>query len=200
MISIEHFRTACLEKTVDQILDDIIFVENAAHVSCENIKFIRTRICERFNVDEVDVTLYVVGSAHLGFSLVEKSQQDGLPLPRYRAFGPRSDIDTLVISSKIFHTIWQEISAFAHGHSFMPWNSGRLGDYLIYGWLRPDHFPKSRIVRHYNDWWEEYHRLSADPRFNRRKVRGGLFYSFEDARRYQRRAVMDCIHFEEAQQ
>jgi hypothetical protein len=139
--------------------------------------------------------MWIVGSAKLGFSITEKKRA-GCVYPRYRPFGPASDIDTAVVSPEIFRLIWDDLSIYAHGQPLMPWDSGRLGDYLLYGWLRPDHFPKVRI-RRCDDWWDLFRRLSAEPRFDRRPVRGALFYSICDLKRYLRRAVLECIRIEQ---
>ena len=78
-----------------------------------------------------------------------------------------------------------------------PRDSGTLGDYLVCGWLRPDYFPKDARIRSCDDWWELFNRFSVDPRFNRRKVRGGLFYSRTQLELYARRAIRDCAEAEE---
>lgn len=195
MISIEEFKSRCLTDSAEDIVDDILLADDALHVSEANRVYMRDTLAATFSVPTQDIQLWIVGSAKLGFSLTEK-RKDGTIFPRYRSFSAVSDIDTAVVSPAIFRTIWDELSIFAHGHPWMPWDSKKLGDYLVYGWLRPDHFPARRI-RRCDDWWDQFHRFSASPRFNRRSVRGGLFHSVADLRRYLRRSVIECINIEQ---
>lgn len=195
MVTVEEFRSICRTEEAEHIVDNILLADDALHVSAENRDCLRNVISTKFSVDENEVKLWVIGSAKLGFSLVEKRKGGNL-LPRYRKFSALSDIDVAVVSSEVFQLVWDELSIYAHGSSFMPWDSGRLGDYMVYGWLRPDHFPKCRI-RRCDDWWDLFRVLSTDPRFGRRCVRGGLFYSVGHLRRYLRRAVAECIKMEQ---
>lgn len=194
MISLEDFRVLCREASAEEIVDSVLLADDAAHVSEANREHLRDSLSATFGVSSSAVQLWIVGSAKLGFSLIEKKQK-GSVLPRYRPFGPDSDIDTAVVSPQIFRILWDELSIFAHGNPWMPWDSGLLGDYMVYGWLRPDHFPRRRL-RRCDDWWDRFRRFSADVRFGRRRVRGGLFHSLADLQRYQRRGVLECINVE----
>jgi len=136
--------------------------------------------------------MYVVGSAKLNFGLFEKKTRSGEILPAFRPFRPESDIDIAVASPPLFEAIWNELSAYANAKPWMPWNSGKLGDYLVYGWLRPDHFPKGSRLRRCDDWWDTFHALSADSRLGRRTVRGALYYSLDHLKRYQLRGLNQC--------
>lgn len=196
MITLEEFKARCRADSADDIVNDVLLADEALHVCADNRAYLRDTLASKFCVSRDAVQLWVVGSAKLGFSLTEK-RKDGNLLPRYRAFRPDSDIDTAVVSPEIFRIIWDELSIYAHGAPWMPWNSGKLGDYLVYGWLRPDHFPSRNRVRRCDDWWDQFHRFSANPRFGRRSVRGGLFYSIADLQRYLRRSVAECINVEQ---
>jgi hypothetical protein len=138
----------------------------------------------------------IVGSAKLGFSISEKRRDGRIVLPRYRLFAAESDIDVAVVCPRAFNMIWHELSQYSHRGKFMPWDSGRLGDYLVCGWLRPDHFPKARL-RHCDAWEDCFRQISAQIKFGSRKVRGGLFHSFEHMKQYYIKAVKDCIDAEE---
>lgn len=189
MISIQDFRDLCVNSDVDTIVDDVLLLDDALHVPKSDRKHITSKLANAFNVSTDDISIWIVGSAKLGFSINDKPK---LNLKKYRPFGPLSDVDIAVVSPKIFSSIWSELCSHAHSFPRMPWDSKSLGDYLIYGWLRPDHFPKTRIAA-CDDWWDIFNRLSREPRFGRRKVRGGLFYSREDLRKYLKRSVMQCI-------
>jgi len=168
-------------------------MDAAAHVRPEDVDYLRARLASTFGIAPGQVNVWIVGSAKLGFSIVEKRLSDGTVLPRYRKFSADSDIDVAVVSPMIFDLIWRELSAYAHRVPRLPWNSGQLGDYLICGWLRPDHFPIRARLRRCDDWWDLLRRLSADGRYGRRKVRGGLFHSIEHMKQYLGRALDECF-------
>jgi hypothetical protein len=196
MITLAEFRARCARDRADEIVDDVLLIDEALHVIDDNREYLRTNLAAKFGMAASCVHLWVVGSAKLGFSIVEK-KKDGVVLPRYRPFSAVSDIDAAVVSPELFRIIWEELCIYAHGHPWMPWNSGYLGDYLVYGWLRPDHFPGGHRVKSCDDWWDQFRSFSANPRFGRRSVRGALFYSLSDLRRYLRRSVQDCVHVEQ---
>jgi hypothetical protein len=187
------FKARCTRDPAETIVDEIILKDDALHVTAANRDFLVSRLSTVFSVDRSEIRLWIVGSAKLGFSITEK-RKDGRLFPRYRSFSPLSDIDAAIVSPKIFRLIWDDLSIHANGYAKTPWDSGELGDYMIYGWLRPDHFPSH--VRRCDDWLDEFRNLSSNPRFARRSVRGGLFYSVSDLRRYQQRAVNECIRLE----
>jgi hypothetical protein len=198
MIDIDEFKRRCARQTADEIVDEVILPGPARHVPSENQAYLCESLARSFGLASTDIDLRIVGSAKLGFSISEKSK-DGVCYPRYRSFSALSDIDTAVVSPKLFRAIWDELSVFAHGQAWMPWNSGKLGDYMVYGWLRPDHFPKGQRIRMCDNWWDFFRRSSRDTRFNRRSVRGGLFYSMNDLKRYLRRAVVECVNIEQGE-
>jgi len=188
----EDFQARLLSDELEQILDEVLLAEEAVHVSAEQQAIIEKSIRETYSVSATDLTLYIVGSSKLGFSISEKRLNDGTRLPRYRLYRAESDIDIAVVSKAIFEIIWDELSRHAHSYARMPWDSGRLGDYMIYGWLRPDHFPRGVRLRRCDNWWDLFRRLSSNPRLGRRAVRGGLFHSADHMRQYQLRALREC--------
>lgn len=192
MISIKDFKKRCLTDGVDNIVDEVILANGAVHVSDKDCQFILSRVAGKFSIAVSDLSLYVVGSAKLGYSISQK-KKDGVDYPRYRLYSPTSDIDTAIVSPVLFRILWEELGLYSHGMSYFPWNSGALGDYMICGWLRPDHFPRHQRLTKCDDWGDLFRRMSLDSRFKRHAVRGGLFYSLEDLRRYHRRSVSECI-------
>lgn len=188
-LTVDQFKSLLELKSDAEIVDEVLLSPGAAHINEASILHIRKRLQEVFLVENGDVTVHVVGSAKLGFSLIEK-QVSGKHLPRFRAFGLASDVDVAVISGPIFDAIWGELSTHAFASAWrLPWDSGKLGDYLVHGWLRPDYFPR---VRRCDNWWDLFRRLSVDARFDRHRVRGGLFYSLDHLRQYQQLGVADC--------
>lgn len=195
MISLADFKARCVTDSAENIVNELILADDALHVSVTNREFVLDRLASAFGIATSDIALWVVGSAKLGFSITEKVLKDGTILPRYRPFRPVSDIDIAIVSPKLFRLIWDELCIYAHGHPWLPWNSGKLGDYMVYGWLRPDFFPKVQM-RLCDSWWDLFYDLSKDLRFGRRTVRGALFHSVADLARYQRRSVTQCVRLE----
>lgn len=198
MLTVDQFKALCLEKSAEDIVDDLLLTEDALHVSASDREFIATQLANKFGLEASRVKIWITGSSKLGFSIVE-GRKNGQHLQRYRPFSPISDIDVAVVSPALYDLIWEDLCVFAHGHAWLPWDSKKLGDYMVYGWLRPDHFPHGK-TRRGNDWWDTFRALSSNPRFKRRTVRGGLFHSVGDLRRYLRRAVVECINIEKLTQ
>lgn len=195
-VTLQDFRDRCALGDAEGIVEDVLLADDAIHVTASNRAHLIQGLAAAYGVPDTSVRLWIVGSAKLGFATNEK-KKDGNLYPRYRLFSAVSDIDVAVVSPEIFTRIWDELSVHAHGHPWMPWDSKKLGDYLVYGWLRPDHFPGGANMRRCNDWWDSFRNFSADPRFGRHSVRGGLFHSVDDLRRYQRRSVLECIRVEQ---
>ena len=198
MLSVTDFRTLCRDEDSPEIVDKVLLSFGAEHVTEDDRQHILASIANKFALPHDRIFVWIVGSAKLGFSISEKKLKDrkGTTLKRYRPFSGGSDIDVAVVSPCLFRIMWDELSTYAHGKPYIPWNSQKLGDYFVYGWLRPDHFPRGPSVRLCNDWWDIFHYLSKDTRFDYRKVRGGLFYSLNDLKRYLKRSVDECIAFE----
>jgi hypothetical protein len=196
MMSVEEFRTKVRANELEALLDEVLLADEALHVSIPDIRKINSALRAMYTVPADKIYVRVVGSAKLGFSIVEKTLKDGQVLPRYRSFSAASDIDILVICPEIFDFVWNDLSSHAHKSARLPWNSGPLGDYLVCGWLRPDHFPRGVGLRRCDDWSEVFRKLSKDRTFRHRKVSGGLFHSVQHARRYLMRALKDCARAE----
>jgi hypothetical protein len=195
-MELEEFRERLRKNEVDYLLDNVLLADGASHVGATDIAYIEQSLSSKFDIHQDDLKAWIVGSAKLGFSLCEKRTKVGVNLERYRRFSPYSDIDVAVVSARLFDLIWNELSAYAHRGKRLPWDSGQLGDYLVCGWLRPDHFPRNVRLRRCDDWWDLFKTLSADSRYARRKVRGGLFCSVEQMRMYQIRALRECASAE----
>src|ERR1035438_9226026 len=98
MITVDAFCQKILEGDLAYLLDDVLLADGAAHVRPEDIRHLRRSLAAKFGAAQDDVSVWVVGSAKLGFSITEKRLRDGILLPRYRTFSPSSDIDIVVVS------------------------------------------------------------------------------------------------------
>lgn len=193
----DEFRLRLAQVDKQTVVEEFLMSGASAHVATETIDKIGDRICAAYGAAVDALEIWVVGSAKLGFSIAEKKLRDGTVLPRYRQFRPDSDIDIAIVHPDIFRMVWHELTEHAHRAQRWPWDSGRLGDYLVTGWLRPDHFPRHVRLPRCDQWQDCFRSISNDATFGRRKITGGLFYSREQLARYQQRAVDDCIAAEE---
>jgi len=192
--SITQFRARLLLDDPDDIVSDYILSNGAAHVPTTDIDYIKQRIRTRFGIDPADINVWIVGSAKLGFSLVEKMKNGRVVKDRYRLFSVDSDIDTAVVSRILYEKFWYEIVVYGHSQPFSPYIFGKLSDYMLFGWIRTDYLLAGRRSR---AWWDLLGTLSADRRFNRHPVRAGLFYSKTHLHKYLKRSVDECIKIEE---
>lgn len=190
---IKEFRENLLLKSAEEIVEERILTKDAKHLSTEQITFIKNKIANWYNINQEEIQIYIVGSAKLGFSISEKNS-NGNKKPRFRKFDIDSDIDVAIVSEKIFSEIWSSFSSFSFSKSYYPWDSNKLGDYLVSGSLRPDKFPS---IFQSKRWWDCIRLLSNNRKLKRRKVRACLYYSTEMLKNYQIRSVFDCQKSEE---
>jgi hypothetical protein len=149
-ISVDEFRSMLPQTTPRKIVEDVILNASPVNFSSDKIDLVLSYLSSTYQAPRESIEIVVSGSARLGFSLVEK-RISGTTLPRYRPFSADSDIDLAVISPVIFDAIWHDLTSHSHRVAFFPWRSGKSGDYLICGWLRPDFFRRAygfAIVMH----------------------------------------------------
>jgi hypothetical protein len=141
-----------------------------------------------FGVD-VQVSTRVVGSAKLGFAMLEKPERGGFPRkPAYRRYQPgESDIDVAVVSSSLYDSIWNDLARHAAKQMSFPWRVD-LGDYMLSGWIRPDKFPPQGPQR-CADWQELFNEVSRSEYFLYKRLRCGIYRSDYFLKLYQRRGV-----------
>ena len=195
----DEFRKRILIDSTETMLNEILLSDEAKHVSPDQIIYIKKKLSEKFNVPIDIIKLIVVGSAKLGFSISEKKLKDKSSLSRYRAFGPASDIDIAIVCQPIFEKIWNELTQYSFSVPFAPWQSTKFGDYLVCGWIRPDHFPKRVRLRKCDDWWDTFRLLSSKQVLGRRTIRAGLYYNMEQLKIYQSKALTECKNYERLQ-
>jgi hypothetical protein len=191
-MTLDELKSRIRTNDLETFVDEVVLSENSPHFADHQIHRILGTLAAKFSVEKQSIRIRVVGSAKLGFGLFEKKSKTGEFLPAFRSFRPESDIDLAVISSRIYQLIWDELSTHAYNSSKMPWDSGKLGDYMVHGWLRPDYFPKNVRLRRCDDWRDTFRSLSADRKLGRRPIRGALYHSYEHLRMYQLRGLSQC--------
>lgn len=192
-MSPDDFKEILRSGDFEQIADDVLLAGPVQNFSQFQMEAVATTLAAKFGIQRETVKIKIVGSGKLGFSLLEKRDRNtGNVLPQFRPFSAISDIDVAVISPTLFGLVWDELAKHADLTARMPWNSGQLGDYMVHGWLRPDHFPKNVRLRRCDDWWDVFRTLSASRAFGLRKIRGALYHSHDQLRRYQIRGLREC--------
>jgi hypothetical protein len=177
---------------LDEFVENAILGAESRHFDDKNVDLVRKKLSEKLNVTIRKEEVYVVGSAKLGYGLFEKKTRDGNVLPAFRAFGPDSDIDIAITSLSIFREMWNELSVYSNNQAVFPWNSGRLGDYLIFGWLRMDLYPRNVRLPKRDAVWDTFASLSSDYRLGRKAIRGAFYYSRDQLKLYQLRGLHQC--------
>lgn len=169
-----------------------ILASECPHFKPEQLEHVRKSVAEVTGINIKHDEIYVVGSAKLGFGLHQKTKHDGEILPAFRPFDANSDIDIAFASSDLFDMIWKEISTYAFSKAIFPARINKLGDYLVYGWLRPDHFPRDTRLLNYDRWNDKIRTLGRDKLLGRRKISGALYRNVEFITKYQARGITTC--------
>lgn len=151
-------------------------------------KALRARIARRFTVPLESV--FIVGSAKLGFTLHDKYMNEEVPRPAYSEFSAASDIDIAIVSETLFDHIWKMCFDYwdRTGYRFgLPlWDQANdFRNYLFRGWMRPDMLPAAQAVSYSRQWFQFFQRLMSDRVAGDNRITAGLYrepYFFE---RYQ---------------
>lgn len=142
---------------------------------------LRAKVAEKFDIHPNEVL--VVGSAKLGFSIAPQKQ--------YKPFGDTSDIDVVIVSSRLFDSFWKSV--------YHLWKEKILWDkesdfkkYLFQGWVRPDKLPISKKFQLTDDWWEFFRTLTSSGEFGSYKINGAIYKDWDFLEGYQNFAVQIC--------
>ncbi len=195
MATLDEFRKAVRIEDASAVVEKFLLNFPSEHISKTDLNFIEDALAANYGTNSEHVRAIPTGSAHLGFSIIEK-RKDGALLPRYRSFSELSDIDVAIISPKIKNLIWHEVSFHHSNANTFPPAPAKFGSYLSCGWFRPDHFPTSPSLVYCRNWFRTFNAISLDSRFRRRSVTGGLFASEQHLKHYMSRAVRDCASYE----
>lgn len=194
----EEFRKHLRQLPSEEIVDQIILSDDPGpYTSREALAEFQARVRAKFGLTEDQLlSTVVVGSAKLGFAILEKPARNGQPYqPAYRAFRPgQSDIDVAVVSPILYGKIWHDLARFGANQHAFPWRSD-LSAYMLHGWLRPDKFP-SAAPQKCLDWKEVMNEASRSVHFRYRKLSCGIFHSRYFLKIYQQRGVIVAQHAE----
>jgi len=99
------YRRSLRTDTIDTIIDRTLCQETCFCVDLATRRSIADSVFKFFKITNAELNF--VGSAQLGFSLLQKGDR-----PRYRAFSIESDLDIAIVSSSFFDEVWE--STFVH--------------------------------------------------------------------------------------
>jgi len=191
-MNVEELKNLILSNDPREFVEQHVIGRQCAHITPDQIARIQSCITRATGVTIQTEEIQIVGSAKLGFGLFEKKRKEQPTLPAFRRFGGDSDIDIAFTSPELFDAIWSELAAYAHGKPWMPLRMNKLGDYFVYGWIRPDHVPKEARLRTYDGWRDAIRTLTASRSFDRRKLSGALYRNVEFLIKYQARSIANC--------
>ena len=144
---------------------------------------LRSKIAEHFQLHPNEVL--VVGSAKLGFSIV--------PNKLYCPFHDESDIDVVIVSSRLFDEIWEAVFSYSLEEGY--WSKQEeFTEYLFQGWIRPDKLPRSDTFQVGKDWWDFFQTVTSSGAYGSYKIVGALYKSWFFLENYQKICVQRCLN------
>jgi hypothetical protein len=133
-------------------------------------------LSQRLKVPKSDVV--VVGSARTGFSLDQINY--GTP------FGPHSDIDVVIVSQRLFDTVWIQLYRCRLSNATLPPQIAKAREehrqLIFYGRAFPHRL--FRVTAFAASWVHAFASLGLHPEFAAHEVHGMLFRSWEHATGY----------------
>jgi predicted nucleotidyltransferase len=130
----------------------------------------------------------IIGSAKLGFSLNQEKLGE--------AFDKESDIDVAVISDRLFERAWSELISIRDKKwlELTPKERANLTQCqsdVYWGYVSPDKVPGGTEFSKW--WWSIFEELSSHADYERRKIRGRLFKSWERAQAYYCYSIQNLL-------
>jgi hypothetical protein len=146
-------------------------------------------------------SIFIVGSAQLGFRLLAKQGDTERELPmreQFSSFDNHSDIDVAIVNRDLFLFHWHGVNNFyrSSGYShFSKWSSHderrAYSYYLMQGWLRPDALPGSGDFDHRAKWTKRVDQINQT-RITHFPVKIGVYYDERFLVAYQTNSIEKC--------
>lgn len=191
-MNLATLKTNITSREADDFVREFVLNGPCLHVDQKAIEYIRVSLSEAVGIAIEPEELIIVGSAKLGFGLFEKKRKDLEALPRFRAFGPASDIDVAICSARLFDLVWKELCDYALAKPWLPHIMRNTGNYLVYGWLRPDQVPYEARLRTLDKFQDRIRKLSNNSAIGRRKISGAIYRDVTFLSKYQTRGISQC--------
>lgn len=189
----DDFKKLLLDLPAAQIVDEYVLSDDPGpYTSKDALNVLRERARSVFGLTgQQPIDVIVVGSAKLGFSILEKRGRDGYR-PAYRSYEPGvSDIDVAVVSPALYGKLWVELARYGACQDHFPWRTADLADYMLHGWIRPDKFPVNGPQR-CKDWKDLVSEVGRSEHFRYKKLRCALYHSKAFLNHYQQRGVLEA--------
>jgi len=178
---IKNFKELLKSNEASYLVRKNIIFGSCAVIDDDQYLELRSNVAKQFSIHPNEVL--VVGSAKLGFSTA--------PHKRYRGFSDSSDIDVVIVNSKLFDDIWYLV--YQSWKNKVLWECERdFQKYMFRGWLRPDFFPASNSMAISKAWWEYFRELTASGRFGQYKLSGAIYKDWNYIEQYQSGAIAQC--------
>jgi len=146
---LERFRSDLRSETPERVFADHVVGQPCYALDDSEEAAIARHICARFGVPAKAVV--IVGSAKLGFTLVDKPKPGRAMRPRYSSFSDASDVDVAIVSDSLFDKYWKVAYEFYRARVL--WDQReRFQDYLLRGWIIPPFLPNSTTDSTAVDW------------------------------------------------
>ena len=176
---ISKFRSDLLELDIGPLVQRYITTGPSFLLDDDRYHLLRARVAAEFALHPNEIIM--VGSAKLGFSIVQKQ--------RYRPFGEESDIDLAVVSSQLFDTFAQATFDYWRRAPYWPKHETYV-KYMFRGWIRPDLLPPALAQR--KRWWEFFRELTAEGTFGTYRISAGLYKSWHYLDSYHSICIDEC--------
>ena len=194
---LEQFKTDLRTRSSGEVYSRYIAPDTCKGLQGVDEAKLRKRISDRFDIGMTSVL--IVGSAKLGFTLVDKTARDpdGQPRPRYSRFSEGSDVDVAIVSEVLFDAIWKDCLKLWHTsgyrNSMEYWPRGKqFRDYIFRGWMRPDKLPSEVRFPYKDEWFDFFRGLASDRAAGDYKVTAGLYRESYFLETYQQVALDEC--------
>ena len=142
---------------------------------------LKKEVASHFGLHPTEIL--VVGSGKLGFSIA--------PQKLYRPFRDESDTDIVLVSTRLFDQIWQDVHRYWRTGGY--WERQQQFEHCLFrGWIRPDKLPPSKLFQTANEWWEFFRRITERGDYGPFKLTGALYRSWYYFESYQEKCIDNC--------
>ncbi len=173
-MNFEEFRQLTKSENLQVVVNLLLLAGPVFYFKQDHRRYFdfKNKISARLNVHPNNIE--VVGSARLGFRL--KLEKLGKP------FGADSDIDVVIVSNNLFERVWLQLifmteEKWYHLTPKERANVKECKENIYWGYIRPDRIPPKTEFSRW--WWRIFEQLSNCADYDRRKIRGRLFKSWE---------------------
>lgn len=180
---------ADLDRPSSAVVQKHILTGSPAALSASDYFDLRHEVAMHFGIQPIEVVL--VGSCRTGFTLMDKPKQSR---PRYTRVESGSDLDIVVVSTRLFDTIWdtvfdyaQESAAFRKSDEAVEFRG-----MLFRGWIDPRGMPPGQRFELAERWIRFFDRFGRDRRFGNRRATARVYRDWVRLATYQQIAVEGC--------